>query len=238
MEEYAGLPVYGIVPRLPDSPFTQRHLGLIPPAELSRIGETLEQAGRIAGDYLDIPGLLQVAESAPLWKSDAFPKPARSRRLVKEPVAIGVIRDAAFHFYYQENMEARPNRASGSCRSAPWTTRPCRQVERCTSAAGFGSPCRPPGRQRILPPVLKEAAKRVCPFTPNAAASFTGRSAGRRRPVLPQGRRAAVAFGMDKRPQGRIHEPGGGSGEPIFSVGHAIAGHEFLLQPDPVPKGR
>ncbi len=49
IEEYAGLPVYGIVPRMPDLPFMQRHMGLIPPEEHDRVHRALERAGAIAG---------------------------------------------------------------------------------------------------------------------------------------------------------------------------------------------
>ena len=78
IEEYTGLPVYGTVPRLPDLPFVQRHLGLIPPEEHDRVQQALERAGAIARDYLDIPGLLAVAQSASPWTIDAFPNPTRS----------------------------------------------------------------------------------------------------------------------------------------------------------------
>lgn len=65
IEDYTGLPVYGTVPRLPDLPFAQRHLGLVPPEEHNQILQALEKAGSIARDYLDIPALLAVAQSAP-----------------------------------------------------------------------------------------------------------------------------------------------------------------------------
>ena len=83
IEEYTGLPVYGIVPRLPDLPFVQRHLGLIPPEESDRLHEALEKAGTVARDYLDISGLLEVAQSASPWSIDAFPNPTQSGNTLK-----------------------------------------------------------------------------------------------------------------------------------------------------------
>ena len=112
IEEYTGLTVYGIVPRLPDLPFVQRHLGLIPPAEHHRIHQALEKAEAIARNYLDIPGLLEVARSASSWKVDAFPKPTWDYPIADEPVTIGVIKDTAFQFYYQENIEALTDRGA------------------------------------------------------------------------------------------------------------------------------
>jgi cobyrinic acid a,c-diamide synthase len=112
IEEYSGLPVYGTVPRMTDIPFTERHLGLIPPQEHDRIGRALTRAGVIAEDCLDISGLLKVAESASPWRVDAFPNPADPDPRGEEPVTIGVIKDAAFQFYYSENMEALIDRGA------------------------------------------------------------------------------------------------------------------------------
>src|SRR5512145_1315239 len=112
IETYTGLPVYGTVPRLPDLPFVQRHLGLVPPEEHDRVHQALDRAGQIARDYLDMPGLLNEARSASPWKIDAFPNPVWIDRGAPEPVTIGVIRDAAFQFYYEDNIEALADRGA------------------------------------------------------------------------------------------------------------------------------
>ena len=73
VEDYCGIPVLGTVPRMADIPFSERHLGLIPPQEHDRVRLALGKAADIAGDYLDLEGLTQVAESAASWEDHAFP---------------------------------------------------------------------------------------------------------------------------------------------------------------------
>jgi cobyrinic acid a,c-diamide synthase len=230
IEEYAGLPVYGIVPRLPDSPFTQRHLGLIPPAECPQIGQTLEQAAAIAGDYLDIPGLLKLAESAPPWEMSAFPKPARSRRLVKEPVAIGVIRDAAFHFYYQENMEALTNRGVRIVPVSALDDKALPPVDALYIGGGF--PEVHAGRLAANDSFrrsVKEAAEAGLPIYAECGGFiYLGETLVVDGRSYPMAGALPIAFGMDKRPQGHGYTNLIVDREnPFFPVGTQIAGHEF-----------
>ena len=112
IEEYTGLPVYGTVPRLPDLPFVQRHMGLIPPDEHDNVQLALEVAGTIARDYLDISALLRIARSAPPWIIDAFPQAAPLNETGEDRPVIGIIKDKAFQFYYQENIEALADRGA------------------------------------------------------------------------------------------------------------------------------
>ena len=56
IEEYCGIPVLGMVPRIAGFPFPERHLGLIPPQEHDRLRKALEPGGDIAEEYLDMDG--------------------------------------------------------------------------------------------------------------------------------------------------------------------------------------
>ena len=105
VEDHCGISVLGTVPRMADIPFSERHLGLIPPQEHDRIRQALQKAADIAGNYLDLEGLIQIAQSAPPWEDLSFPDVLPAAEPA-DPVTIGVIRDRAFQFYYPENIEA------------------------------------------------------------------------------------------------------------------------------------
>ncbi|MGQ9688532.1 MAG: cobyrinate a,c-diamide synthase [Desulfobaccales bacterium] len=104
IEHYCGIPVLGAVPRLKCAVFPERHMGLVPPPEHRAALRAVEAARELAERYLNLGGLWQVAAQAP-------PLPAARQPLYPEAeplplVRLGVVRDAAFQFYYPENLEA------------------------------------------------------------------------------------------------------------------------------------
>jgi len=109
ISEATGLPVLGAVPRLAfDLP--ERHMGLLPPQEHARAAEALRQAARGVAAHVDVPALLSVMDRAPALADSGPPKglfPAQPP--AEGGPRIGVIRDAAFGFYYPENLEALAN---------------------------------------------------------------------------------------------------------------------------------
>ena len=114
----------------------------------------LEKAGAIARNYLDIPGLLGVAQSAPSWKIGAFPKPDKSRSAPHESVTIGVIKDAAFQFYYEENIEALTDRGANVIQISALDEKVLPPVDALYIGGGFPeTQAGKAGTKRILPPV-------------------------------------------------------------------------------------
>ena len=104
IEHYCHIPVLGAVPRMKCAVFPERHMGLVPPPEHRAAQQALRAAEDLAQRYLDLPGLWRVASQAP-------PLPAATQPLypvvdLHNPVKIGVVRDAAFQFYYPENLDA------------------------------------------------------------------------------------------------------------------------------------
>ncbi|MBE0426820.1 MAG: hydrogenobyrinic acid a,c-diamide synthase (glutamine-hydrolyzing) [Nitrospirae bacterium] len=106
IENYCHLPVIGAIPRLKDVQFPGRHLGLVPPQEHPVAEEAINTASHIVRKYLDLEKLWEIAnEAAPLGVTPPPIPPPRGGR-AREGVRIGVIRDSAFQFYYQENLDA------------------------------------------------------------------------------------------------------------------------------------
>lgn len=106
IEGSCGVPVLGVIPKVLDSIFPERHLGLIPPQESSSAVESVELMAEKMCEWVDLDGLWNVAQSAEVL---GIPLPAYAQEDQagrEDPVVIGVIRDSAFQFYYPENLEA------------------------------------------------------------------------------------------------------------------------------------
>jgi len=109
VEDATGLPVLGAVPRLKlDMP--QRHMGLVPPQEHQRVAEALHNAARSVAAHVDLERVRAIMSLAPAWNEDAIPEGLMPSSPPTGPrPRIGVVRDAAFGFYYPENLEALTN---------------------------------------------------------------------------------------------------------------------------------
>jgi cobyrinic acid a,c-diamide synthase len=230
IEEYSGIPVYGTVPRMTDIPFTERHMGLIPPQEHDRIGRALTRAGVIAEDCLDIPGLLKVAESASPWRVDAFPNPADPDPRGEEPVTIGVIKDAAFQFYYSENMEALIDRGAKIVQISALDERILPLVDTLYIGGGFPeTQAKRLAENDTFRLSLRAAAEAGLPIYAECGGfMYLGESLTIGDEHYPMVGALPVVFGMEKRPQGHGYTTLVVDREnPFFPVGTRISGHEF-----------
>lgn len=99
LERETGLPVFGFLPDLPDAALESRHLGLATPDAVPALREKIALLAAHLRKGLDMDALLRLAASAPPLRASLPPmRPGR-------PVRIGVARDAAFCFYYRENLD-------------------------------------------------------------------------------------------------------------------------------------
>jgi cobyrinic acid a,c-diamide synthase len=130
----AGVPVLGAVPRLDGAHLPSRHLGLVCPAEHgSRESAVDALADAIAG-HVDLEAICAMArEAAPMMGPDpAEPPDAGARR-----VRVGVLRDAAFSFYYPENLEALEAAGADLVFISPLADRELPAVEALYAGGGF-----------------------------------------------------------------------------------------------------
>jgi cobyrinic acid a,c-diamide synthase len=95
-------PVLGGLPLDAAHAFPERHLGLHTADEGSLPDARLEHWGALAAEWLAVDALVEVARSAPplVVKASA----AASSPTAAPSCRIGVARDAAFHFYYADNL--------------------------------------------------------------------------------------------------------------------------------------
>lgn len=102
IEEHLKIPVAGYVPEVPDCTLESRHLGLVKPDEVENIKEKLLHLANLMMDTIDWNTLFRIAHGAPELEEE------HDQNLsvpFKNTVRIGIARDEAFCFIYEENME-------------------------------------------------------------------------------------------------------------------------------------
>jgi cobyrinic acid a,c-diamide synthase len=103
IESASGLPVLGAIPALTKDALPGRHLGLVTPSDNKTISDLLGVLDDVAAS-IDMRQLLELAHAAPPLNGlvPVSPQPP----LFNPPPRIAILRDAAFNFYYPENIEA------------------------------------------------------------------------------------------------------------------------------------
>ena len=119
IEQQLGIAVIGCVPETEVIHFPSRHLGLMMPEEIASLREQIQKFASLLEETLDIRKLKAIAEGAePLtWDEEAVtpqkPEAAEANLTANsgKPVGaevklrIGVAMDAAFCFYYEDNLD-------------------------------------------------------------------------------------------------------------------------------------
>jgi cobyrinic acid a,c-diamide synthase len=102
IEHYTDVTVIGGIHRDPSMEITERHLGLIPSNEDSAARRKIDRISTLISQQVDLDRLLSLAADTPL-NHDPIELPEGD---VTHPVRIGIARDAAFGFYYPEDLDA------------------------------------------------------------------------------------------------------------------------------------
>lgn len=124
IEHYTDVPVLGAVAEDERLAVTERHLGLMPCAEVDDVQARVTEIGRIVGAQVDLERVRSLAASADDWRADvsaasgtargAVVAPLRAdvatptppKRQGGAPLRIAVARDRAFGFYYPDDLAA------------------------------------------------------------------------------------------------------------------------------------
>ena len=106
IEDELGIKYLGALPNNNDTVFTSRHLGLVLPDEIPHLREQIEKLAEIIEKNLLVDEIIEIANNAAIIdiekdsKYCCFEKDDDVRLL-----RLAVARDAAFCFYYRENLE-------------------------------------------------------------------------------------------------------------------------------------
>ncbi len=106
VEHYTDVQVVGAIPRLSRDVFPQRHIGITPCPEYAGAEEAVKKLAAMIRKHVDLEAVLALAEPMADGREDTDTAAAPQRLNLGRDVRIGVIRDAAFQFYYPENLQA------------------------------------------------------------------------------------------------------------------------------------
>jgi cobyrinic acid a,c-diamide synthase len=102
IEHYTDVPVVGAVHRDPQLQIVERHLGLMPSNETGAATEKIAYIGKQIAAQTDLDRIRSIAAEHPAARSSFSSEPAAATRDIR----LGIARDAAFGFYYPDDLEA------------------------------------------------------------------------------------------------------------------------------------
>ncbi len=94
-------PLLGYLPTIPDLAIPERHLGLHTSEETTSAEDRLAAFAEAGREHLDLTALLKLSWTGAETRSTAAPAVRAGQTLVR----IGVARDRAFSFYYEDNFD-------------------------------------------------------------------------------------------------------------------------------------
>ncbi len=116
VEQYTDLPVLGVLHRDEGIGIVERHLGLMPSNETGAAEDWIEGICRRVAEQVDLDPLIAIAEGAP--RPDPVGPPTSVAEDAGSPLRIGIARDAAFGFYYPDDLRAL---AAGGAELVPFS---------------------------------------------------------------------------------------------------------------------
>jgi len=235
IDKYCGLPVLGAIPRVSGLDFSERHLGLLPPAEHASPGETIGALRDLVRRHVDLEALreLAVADAAALPAGLCAEGEIRPEVLAQPPVRglrMGVFQDASFHFYYPENLDAL--RARGveivSIRAAEDSRLP--DLDALYIGGGFPESCAQAlADNTAFRESVKEQVEKGLPvYAECGGAIYLGKGLMLGDRFHPFAGVFPVVYRLNLKPQGHGYTLLEVTAEnPIFPCGTFLKGHEF-----------
>jgi cobyrinic acid a,c-diamide synthase len=227
VEHYTGIPVVGAVPRSRSDIFPQRHLGVTPHQEHETPGQVTQMLAGIANEYLDLPKIesymadipLRAAEEGPCEKEKSVPG-----------VRVGILKDAAFQFYYPENLEALIQEGAELVEINAMTAERLPELDALYIGGGFPET----GARRLAENSqfrhsVRRAAEAGLPiYAECGGLIYLGESLVVDGEEYPLAGVFPVRFGLHKKPQAHGYtELTVNSTNPFYDEGEKIRGHEF-----------
>jgi len=102
VEHYTDFPLLGVVRRNPEMEIRERHLGLIPSNEEGAAEKMISRLAEIVASEIDLDEVLNIGNKA--GQLPVSEKSATTDRV--KNIKIGILRDAAFGFYYPDDLES------------------------------------------------------------------------------------------------------------------------------------
>ena len=237
IEHHCQIPVIGAIPNIREDIFPERHMGLVPTPEHIWATESIEKAADIANRYIDLDVLLSISsqfagDSVSLSHADS-PDPAAIVHAVnirgRKP-RIGIIKDAAFQFYYPENIDALIEQGAEIRWMSPLSEKSVSNIDALYIGGGFPEThAEVLAQNETFKAQLKQLADNGLPiYAECGGLMYLGKMLKLNDVLYPMAGVLPIVFGFSKKPQGHgytivsVEKP-----NPFFKVGTRIKGHEF-----------
>jgi cobyrinic acid a,c-diamide synthase len=231
IESHSGIPVIGAIPKLKKNIFPERHMGLVPMQEHHWTDDAINSAKEIAERYLDIDQIATIAYTA----EDLIPKINAKTACIcshktQKKVRIGIARDAAFQFYYSENLEALEKEGAELVYISPMTDNSLPDIDALYLGGGF--PETQAGqleKNRSFRFSLKHSIQNGLPvYAECGGLIYLGQTVIVDKKPFEMANIFSIQFDLSKRPIAHGYSViKVCSHNPVFPVGTEFRGHEF-----------
>ena len=226
VEKYTGIPVVGIVPRQKKDIFPMRHLGVTPHQESGSVDGVIEKLAGLVEQYFDTDTIKELMREISVSSESHVPA-----RLTDPRVTIGIVRDRAFQFYYEENLEALKEAGAKLVMiDALSADRLPDNIDGLYIGGGFPeTSARELAENKSFRESVRQKAEQGLPiYAECGGLIFLGKSIVLEGNEYPLANVFPVTFGIEKKPQAHgysiftVDKP-----NPFYPVGTTIKGHEF-----------
>ena len=228
VEEYTDIKVLGAVPRLRQDIFPQRHIGITPCPEFEGAESAVKALGELIAQEIDLAGVVdQAGPVAPGQISDLY---SQWQGEGDEPVRIGIIKDAAFQFYYPENLRALELCGARLIEINALTARELPELDGLYIGGGFPeNSVQDLSANITFRHSLKQRIEQGLPvYAECGGLLYLGRAMEVAGGSYPLAGIFPVAFRMEKRPQAHGYTRLTATAtNPVYPAGTEIRGHEF-----------
>jgi len=224
VEKYTGLPVLGAIPRMKYDIFPMRHLGVTPHQEYEGSEEAMQLLAETAAEHLDLERIQEVMEPIGCRKTVVPAHPPENK------LRIGLLMDAAFQFYYSENLEALEQEGAELIAIDAMVEDVLPELDGLYIGGGFPETSAGAlAANTSFRDSIKTAAETGLPiYAECGGLIYLGESIELEGEVYPLAGVFPVRFGMSQKPQAHGYSIFTVEGEnPFYEKGSEIKGHEF-----------
>ena len=230
IEKYTGIPVLGIIPRLKTDIFPMRHLGMTPHQEYTDSSGALSTLSDLVLENVDLQRIEETMARVEVVQPQTFSVVEPKEKKKKEKLRIGLLQDAAFQFYYSENLEALENAGAELISINALRDQALPEIDGLYIGGGFPeTSARDLAANVSFRESIKNSAEKGLPvYAECGGLIYLGRDILLDGVKYPLADVFPIEFGMSRKPQAHGYSIFKVSKEnPYYQVGAEIKGHEF-----------
>jgi len=230
VESYTGLPVLGAVPRMKRDIFPMRHLGVTPHQEYEGSAAAIDFLADTMAKHLDLARIEEIMAPIGDFTLSAGAAAILEKGAEHVRLRIGILMDAAFQFYYSENLEALQRLGAELIMINALTATTLPALDGLYIGGGFPETSAAElAANETFRQSVKQAAESGLPiYAECGGLIYLGESIVLEGQEYPLAGVFPVRFGMSKRPQAHGYSTFTVEEEnPFYEPGTEVKGHEF-----------